>query len=675
MAKYEHIEPGLLTFAQSEKTWVFRRMCSSPPVVKWAEEPTRVTPADQGVVTFDFAAPAQYAFARPPAPEDDPRHPQFSRVDERSVNVPNETICEESLDAIQRQTEILEQHLPTRLANIELTHWRKVTIQKGFPITAILGAAGPGHAQRELPARFLEILDHVGRIYAQFRRSGDMSPDPENTNAGAPVFVKGMSAKVVSAALFGASPVLSDLVAGSIHFSRATGLPESVAHAYGLATRTVPVYKMLPQYRFAGGYDYDIVAEAAGIEVRRRQVLMAPSGANRLLRPAYAALNSARRRIPGMWHPGGPDVVPLATKIFHYESDISGYDKSVTPELQDAVAFVWKKYLPDLELQIRFFRYMDTKPVITPSWMLIPGSATVVASIGGIHSGIKLTSEFGSFVNAAATLYALERCKIMNATSWPSQMDAVVYVFGDDGRCSTNKAVDPETWSESFAELGLKCEIVEGGVFLSRYTLPDLHSAPVAGRIVQQTLWNEKETFGPAALGIAYLGAMARMEGVERLPAVLQRAIWSAIRHSAWIAALPKQAGVVELKRFLMTDRSVAEEIKRALEETAGIEWYADKVRASDHSPTAAMEVALADKAFSELNAKMKTAEEVTDALANAVSQMSFAKRMRFAVEGFYAVGEGKKAGLSWLREAVDAAGSTGVTYASVTSIVTAEGD
>jgi hypothetical protein len=325
---------------------------------------------------------------------------------------------------------------------------------------------------------------------------------------------------------------------------------------------------------------------------------------------------------------------------------------SVSPELQDAVARVWAKHLPDLAQIVKFWRWMEIQGLLTPSWSLTDGEMTLVKSIGGIHSGLKLTSEFGTFLNIAATLYALECCQAGRATDWPNQTSFTIYIFGDDGRVATDSDLDVDEWTAAFARLGLKCVVIEGGVFLSRYTLPTLSDAPVAGRVIQQFMSNEKEYVGEGAKGLAYLGAIARTQGCEKWPAVMQEQAWAVIKLADWIQRLPKRfSGLTDLREYLQTNDQVKKEIAYALYLREGSDWYSDRVRAAEHSPTAALEVAIADHAFARLGALIKARDTVTLAICTQAAQKPASWRLSAAREGFEEVTSSKKDGLKWLKK------------------------
>lgn len=645
------LELNLREFAGHPGNWVFRRMTAQPKSIRWLEDPETVTPADYRVSVVGAGAPATWAFARPPRAERDPRHPNFKRYDDRSVVIDSDEGVTRWLDSAARATEMVEKSgLPPEILSTEIPHWRKLTVQRGEVVSWFTGAVGPGEVHLEIPTRFREILDHVAKVYAAHRAPVPFHPDPADTNGGYPTFMTHPAAKLVGVLLGGDTPDLDRIVSLGQAFSHAVGLNIGAMYGYGISKRSGPVYKELDQLRFQIGPNWQNVAVARGTQQRNRKVQMAWAGANRLLRPLYTALSGSRRAIHGLWHTGGPDHEPLLRHVHHYESDISGYDSSVNAEIQDAVGEAWSRAFPELSATIRFWRYMETRPLLTPSWELSDGGCGIVQSVGGIKSGLKLTSEFGTFLNIAATLYAIESAGGPRAEWWPSE-DAPItlFVLGDDARISSAVELDPTAWTNAFAELGLKCEIFPGVGFLSRIIHPDVINTPIAGRIVQQTMSHEHERKGAEALGLAYLGFIARTEGVDRLPEVLQRAAWDVIQEAEWVRKLPAQRSITGLRNYLLESASVQETIADALRTTAGTSWYNENLRASEHSVPSAIAVSIADHAVARLGAVSHAQAQVVEAIATRVVGMGAQFRLREAIAGYFALASGSKPGYEWM--------------------------
>jgi hypothetical protein len=281
--------------------------------------------------------------------------------------------------------------------------------------------------------------------------------------------------------------------------------------------------------------------------------------------------------------------------------------------------------------------------------------AAMIKYPGSIPSGYKLTSEIGTLINLIVILHGLEAAGL-DISDWPHSRDFSLYVFGDDVRISTNVEIDDQIIAETYASVGLSAELVPGAVFLSRYTHPDLHDAPLAGRVIQQTMSNEKERLGWELVGLHYLGFMARSQGFDRWPAQLKKGVWDVIKHAKWIQRLNVNS-VGNLRFRIMTNRTCQSEIRTALDSVAALDWYSDALRASEHSVAAAYSVQYALQARTNLGAKTFAAADVLEAIANKLGEQTNATRLSLAIEGYEAVSSSAKEAARWYKHAASIAG------------------
>jgi hypothetical protein len=338
---------------------------------------------------------------------------------------------------------------------------------------------------------------------------------PYDTNAGYPCFTGGFAARLSSGALLGHNDTTDALVAQASSFNDHVFLPHATAFAFGLASRQGPLYKKMPLFKHDGGGTWRATQYGLGHWPRSRQVFMGCYGLNLALGPLLTKLQSGRRATPGFWHSGTLDdqlVASAYAKRLHiYESDISGYDQSVTPDLQRALCDCIKAEMTDMASQADLWLFTEGRPVISANWAQADGY-TLATTFGGTHSGQRLTAEVGTLICGASLLYALSLITRQTpAEVWRRCMTGewLLLVQGDDLLIGINQTLSPTDWVEAWAGLGLKCELVQGVRFLMKHRLPD-GARPVAGRIVQQTLSNEHEPSGIDWDPILVLGMQSR---------------------------------------------------------------------------------------------------------------------------------------------------------------------
>jgi hypothetical protein len=209
-------------------------------------------------------------------------------------------------------------------------------------------------------------------------------------------------------------------------------------------------------------------------------------------------------------------------------------------------------------------------------------------------------------------------------------------------------------------EVGLTCELIPGDGFLARHLTRSLDGIPIAGRIVQQTMSNEHERFGPEALGIHYLGFIARTEGSEALPSVLQDAAWQVIKHARWVRDLAaSHRSVTDLKslrQLLSTDSTVKEVIAEALRSTAGLEWLSEHTRAAEHSEVGRRLLSWITEDVRRLQLPQVSLEHYIDAASHRLAALPETQRLRMALDGYYAVAASSVQAHRWLNSVLNEA-------------------
>lgn len=653
-----------LAFVSDPRNFTYHRLSAQPLTIAPVTERTTVDPASLHVSITDAVRPSSWRFAAVPDFVRDPRYQGFELCLPRSVVAP--TVADvyawlnaglmsyDTLSGYEFQPDSPE----AALCAAEIPVFKKLTQQVGVNVSWFLGHGyARGYTNQHIPSTLTDIMRHVAAVYARNYIQLPSKPDPALTNPGWPCFTGPPAGKIVSVLCCGADPDPSRVMESANNAALRFGLDQRTALAFGMGGRSGPMYKDTPSYRYSGRRTHEAWAIGKGWSQRNRVVQMASNGGNRVVRSLYERLSHSRRNVDGLWHAGTRDFNVFQGLPYHYEADISGYDQSVSPELQDMLAMVWTEQWPELAPAIKCWRMLEARPLITPSWDYDDYHVAIVHSLGGTRSGLKLTTEVGTFLEVCVTLYALHR-QGLNYLNFPWRDtghggDIVSLHAGDDVRISTRRRLDVDKWTADFAELGFKCELVVGDGFLSRHTSPTFPNVPIAGRVVQQTMSNESERTGRRTLGLHYLGFRARTERFELLPEFLQRETWSCIRHAAWIRELAMDHdfnSVNELRSVLATSPRVQERIASALESAAGLSWFDEQLREADHSTTSRYAVEMAQTIKANLSVDSSSIDKQIDALSSIVGRLPLHTRMSLAYDGYHAVGAGATEGLKWLK-------------------------
>lgn len=449
--------------------------------------------------------------------ETDPTHPDFTRVNLDSPFFTSEERLEMALDTCHAAHQRLLNLQPATIVEqgvhvAELDIWKKITVQKGRIKGWFLTKLDP--APFEVPGGWMDacrvlMLHILGQPKAE-----TIPPAPLDTNAGFPAFTSGLPAKLLSHIL-GTGKTWQEIDAQSVLFLARVGLPASASQAYAVSSRQGPLNKMMPYYESDDAGIWAPTRMAKGAWSRTRQVFMGSFGLNVALEPLLARLQGGRRGTRGFWHDKTSDRTvtlrawQLGLKVV--EADISGYDQSVSPSLQEALANIIAEIDPSLADQARLYLYAERRSVITPPYIGQLG-CSVVTTRGATHSGQRLTAEVGSMICAATTLFALSSLmKLSPAALWDRFMSGewMLLVQGDDLLIGLPTVIDPAAWEAQWLKVGLKCHVLSGYRFLMKHRLAE-GDFPVGGRIVQQTLSNESEPSGTHWDPILVLGMHAR---------------------------------------------------------------------------------------------------------------------------------------------------------------------
>lgn len=490
-------------------------------------------------------------------PNDDPRSPEFSRAIPKSEVANTEEEVDAWLDAgaiINDEIQELGDQALARGAQPGFNEdkiWigeadisKKWTVQRGATIFWFLGRLGPEVAPT-IPESLRVMFQRLAKLYASSITSEKVAemhrPMPAETNAGYPLFTAGPAAKICSAALYGLGDDWDDVWSTSVAFNGQAGLPTASTQSFGIASRSGPLWKFQPEWTYLGLGRWKATREVRGAWQRNRQVFMGPATNNIMLRELWARMMAFHKSTPGLAHQGDDDdliVLEAYRKGWYvYESDFSGFDQSVSREMQRSVRDALRLAWPDLDKQIEAWYQWEASPVVTPSWdQPSPGEGrgiTIVGAFGGTHSGMITTSVVGTFINLAVTLWALERIGYFPDAikAWRTGLFSML-CLGDDMLLCVPSQIDQDRWKETISETGLTATVFPGCRFLMLHRTPN-GPKQVAARTVQGTMSPEYQTAGKHAIGMNALGFAGRTQkGVW--PTVGQM-VWPILGKAAWI--------------------------------------------------------------------------------------------------------------------------------------------
>jgi hypothetical protein len=254
--------------------------------------------------------------------------------------------------------------------------------------------------------------------------------------------------------------------------------------------------------------------EAKGLFCRARKVYMAPFLLNMMLSPLSVAMKKGRLALPGSDHSlkGQNAYLPWFAKEGQgwavAESDISGYDTSITPEVRGVLWDALAKHGFNAT-SIDILRWLDDNSIIlTAPWnRRMEGSMAVYAGRTGLLSGLKITAEVGSAISQAITMAALIEQGVTTLSAIQAQHPQFL-CLGDDILLLTQKPLNADKFSETFASIGLKAKYLEGRRFLMRH-INSRGGFGVANRVIQQSMFNEDKYTHP---GQIMLGLAARLD-------------------------------------------------------------------------------------------------------------------------------------------------------------------
>lgn len=667
-------------FAKGRLKYVYRRMASQR--LKKFQQAKKLLGRDW--THKNLARPPHWAFGRPPRPDRDPRSASFTRYDPKSLVLKSEAEVDRWLDAgLQYDRELDSICDDEAVLNGERDAARKISVQRGTTVWWHVFRLGPGDYTRP-PELWMRALRHVLALYKKHNANLPVEDetDPAETNGGWPLCVAGPIPKICAGLAVAGVKTAEDAIAAAGAYGDALGVGDSLC-GFALASRTGAQYDPdgKDEWRFVGrSAPWESTTRVAGAWTRTRPVLMGPSVLQRLLRRLYLWMKGGRMNLPGCWHAGKQDAdrarraKATGQQGATIEIDASNLDGTVRRSLQQAIADEIAKIEPSLAEECKLWVWAEGRPTISPSWDLNSDEVTLAESAGGVHSGVKTTSEQDTLICIVTDVYA---CALQGIPieSWPDAGPYANFYQGDDGTkipIRPGVRINPKDYAAAWADVGLIAKIFTGDRFLMRHLLlvddvnPDewpeeilalsenVSGAPVGARQLEQSGSNEKEPTLTDAKehvieGLLIAGQTARLTGSQRQPLALQRGVHAGLMSIEWIARSSAD-DLPGLGRWLVTPEQMAK-VKAALEHKAGQAALRRAARASDRGSTERALVTLATRLGVSVEDALAEDRRVEDIVRRAIARMSAPEARRAAVAGAKAMIAGPDAATTWLGE------------------------
>jgi hypothetical protein len=409
------------------------------------------------------------------------------------------------------------------LRDAELPHAEKLTLQRGgafgwdvFPDG--LGLPGGG----SLAEAFSLIGAYISELFPHLRR--EWTRIPRGTNSGAPTYGMSDTDKLFHALL---AAQVTDWDSAQAVYRRHAATLEADSRVHAITfSRTGPTKRAITIYDWRAG-TLEGVAEVTSAVPRRRAVFGVPSFINIALLGVSNQIKYAMLRLPWTAHPsevyvweaieGAKRSIGRDARVF--SDDISGFDQSVRRLHQEQLARnVYSLYWD--EPAVNLWLGAQQMPIMGG-----PLTATAKAFLyerphGGVTtSGVITTTLDGSFINLARVSTATAAAcgwTVKDAFTRLRRREWDARIWGDDTVLTVPRVFDEEKYRAASIAIGYTSSLISGATFLMRYYDFTRRAVyPLASRVFQQTVWNEK---GGRTEAIELLGLYSRTTGFETNP-------------------------------------------------------------------------------------------------------------------------------------------------------------
>lgn len=313
--------------------------------------------------------------------------------------------------------------------------------------------------------------------------------------------------------------------------------------AVGPLRRLQPNFKPNHQFRLTDQGMITAYDERGGNT--QRVAFMVPYVYNILITPAHCWLKAVRMLLPGMYHDGPARTKRLAFinqmhksgGCYMAEADYTNYDRFMPVDIVRRITHMFAKRFPESSYwQDAMMHLHDGASLIWPDYQAQGDPVGIVFKPGklGLLSGVKLTSETGSFVN-----YVINLAAVMKSRDWTDDQALTYclqysktpfdvgkgdwgtgglfehfYVQSDDTLLLASTFQDLIVLGDAFREAaiqgGLKGSVIVGDRFLMRHMFGGW-DLPVPARCFQNSISNEAPVRDAAKFVV---GMVSRTDGL-----------------------------------------------------------------------------------------------------------------------------------------------------------------
>lgn len=256
----------------------------------------------------------------------------------------------------------------------------------------------------------------------------------------------------------------------------------------------------------------------------------APYILNLYLSAIQSEWKAIRKLIPGLYHDGAAKKTVLDQirndKPFIIESDYSNYDRNIPVNIADRFFAQYCSKLPHGNYYFDLLRQTNSSlPLIWPDWVGHDRGRGWIFNVDrlALLSGLKITSDIGTFINAIVIIKSILDSKVMTDTEIKTYLlsrvkgnesRSLFLIQSDDTLLLHKDFTKLRSLANSFVKAadtaGIKGALGLGDRFLMRH-MRDGADTPMISRIWQNTLSNEASYQDPLKFTV---GLCARTDGL-----------------------------------------------------------------------------------------------------------------------------------------------------------------
>jgi hypothetical protein len=467
---------------------------------------------------------------------------------DRGIDVPDSEAIWEAINPSHPQHEYVKKHLADIqfiISNMDIM--KKFCIVRGV-IPGWWASSYKGKVSGNLPVfeksidahvKAINILKRTPKFKSVYQATQKDLGDPLDTNPGWPLFNGSMDKSGNPVGRLETINLLKGIgtqgydwkkvVAAANHAARYTPCKD-------LPFLVAPLSRLQPGYKWAHVFNPTSSGLTTAYDERgnntTRIAWMASYIYNLYLSPLQGEWKALRKLMPGLYHDGSSKILRLdylrRSKAYLTESDYSNYDRFIPVDIYMDFSRKYLKGMDNAQYWMDMLEHLHYGlPLVWPDY--IPGSGgngwAFNPGILGLLSGVKITSEEGTFINSIVNGQVFIEMGLGNENDlveyltqykdapvgskpeyWWIQSDDTAFINKDLGTLYKQGNM----FGELVGKAGMKFELEFGDRFLMRSSAQG-RDLPVPARVFQNTLSNEK----PADDQLKFLvGLAVRTDGM-----------------------------------------------------------------------------------------------------------------------------------------------------------------